>query len=366
MHEDGTTYERPVIITADDHRMTRHMIRSILEQEGMEVLGAKNGREALDIFVAQRPDLIISDIFMPVMDGLELCTRVKEHSQGKHVPVLIFTAHNQGTEVDTAFQAGASDFISKPLNPSELKHRVRRLLYLRALEIKREAAEIELQSSFDTIQHLSRRVLHAYEEERARLARELHDELGMTLTTLKLNLQLLSKDIPADLSEKMASVLELVNKALAATRSEAYLMRPPSLDLGLVSVIENMLKELKRSSGMETSLRVSGEYPGLPVEVETALYRCVQEAITNAARHSSAERVFVYLAFHPREVTVRVKDDGVGFTNDKSFKGHLGLQGMKERVALLSGDFRLETTRGKGTEIIIRIPLTDGQEEMIT
>jgi len=368
----GSTYENtPVIVVADDHRMTRHMIRSILEQEGFQVLEAENGREALEKFTAHRTDLVISDIIMPVMDGLELCARLKQLPEGKHVPVLIFTALHLGREVDESFQAGASDFINKPLNPDELKHRVRRLLYLRNLEMKREAAEEELHSSYDKIRSLSRKVQQAYEEERARLARELHDELGMTLTTLKLNAQLLNKDLSGlsgnDQQKalgRLSSVLELVDSALAVTRSKARLMRPPSLDdLGLVTVIENMLTELRRHSDIKTKLSTSEIHERLPIEVETALYRCVQEAITNVARHSSAGKVSIDLVFKPQEVSAIIKDDGVGFEQPHDSTEHLGLQGMKERVDLLSGEFKLKSYPGRGTEIMIKIPLNEQQGE---
>jgi signal transduction histidine kinase len=354
--------DAPVIIVTDDHRMTRHMIRSILEQEGSQVLEAENGRDALELFFSKRPDLIITDIMMPVMNGLDLCTRIKETPEGKHVPILVFTAHNKGKEVDDAFRAGASDFINKPLNPEELRHRVRRLLYLRALQIKREAAEAKLQSSYKKIRVLSRKVLHAYEEERARLARELHDELGMTLTTLKLNLQLLNKDITEsgyETKNKLTSIMDLVNNALAATRDKARLMRPPSLDdLGLVTVVQNMVQELSRHINIQTQVRTSGEYRGLPVEVETALYRCIQEAMTNVARHSAAKNVMLNIDFDENEISVSIKDDGIGFDTSISGDsgGHLGLQGMQERVALLGGDIMIESAREQGTEIKISIP----------
>ncbi len=123
MNNNYAVRNSPVVIITDDHRMTRHMIRNILEGDGVKVLEAENGQEAMKLFFLNRPDLIITDIMMPVMDGLELCARLKELPEGKHVPILVFTAHNEGREVDEAFRAGASDFINKPLNPEELRHK---------------------------------------------------------------------------------------------------------------------------------------------------------------------------------------------------------------------------------------------------
>ncbi len=368
MPVNGTRMDKPVIIVTDDHRATRHMIRKILEPDGLEVIEAKNGKEALDLFSSSPPDLVLLDIMMPVMNGLEACISLKQLPGGKNVPVLMFTASNQGMEMEQAFLAGASDFINKPINTEELRHRVNRLLYLRMLEIKREAAELELKSSYEKIQSLSIKVLHAYEEERVRLSRELHDELGMALTTLKLNLQLLNKDLTGkgfELEERLASIIELVNNSLDMIRNKASFMRPPALDnLGLVAVLNNMVNELSRHTNIRTELETTGKYTSLPVEVETALYRCIQESLTNVVRHSSARNVAVKLACNSQVVKVSVKDDGIGFNVENgSAAGHLGLQGMKERVALLGGELKIESLEGLGTDILITIPLTRYQKE---
>lgn len=353
----------PVIIVTDDYRGTRLLIRNMLARDGYKILEAKNGREALELFISSRPDLVLLDIVMPVMGGLDACTRLKKLPGGNHVPVLMFTAYDEVNKVEQAFRAGASDFISKPINPEELRHRVNRLLYLRALEMKREAAESKLQSSYEKIRFLSQKVLRAYEEERMRLARELHDELGMALTTLKLNLQLINKDISGkglELEERLASIIELANDTLTVIRNKAVALRPPSLDdLGLVAVVDNMVNEVSRHTGMRAELNTTGTCTTLSVEVETALYRCIQEALTNAVRHSSARKVVIKLAFTPDQVLARVTDDGVGFVPgvDGVAEGRLGLKGMQERVALLGGKIEINSSPGNGTDMLIAIPL---------
>ena len=363
MPVDNSRPENPVIIITDDRRATRHMIRNILAPDGYCLLEAENGREALDLYSSSQPDLVLLDIMMPVMDGLEACARLKKMPGGNHVPVLMFTGYDEGNEVERAFEAGASDFINKPVNGEELRHRVNRLLYLRQLEMQRQAAEAKLYSSYATIQSLSRKVLNAYEEERMRLARELHDEVGMALTTLKLNLQLLNKDLLDKgyaNEERLKTSIAYVNNLLSAIRNKAVFLRPPSLDeLGLVAVVDNMIGELGRHTDADAELQTNGKYEKLPPEIETALYRCIQEALTNVARHASATRVSLKLAFHNSYVLVRVTDNGVGFDPlGSSEKGkHLGLQGMKERVALLGGDITINSSPGNGTDIKITIPL---------
>ncbi len=363
MPVDSPGPDKPVIIITDDRRATRHLIRSILAPYGYELFEAENGRAMLDLYNSSQPDLVLLDIVMPVMDGLEACQRLRRLPGGENVPVLMFTAYDEGAEMEKAFRAGATDFINKPVSKVELQHRVNRLLHLRELEMQRQIAEIELQSSYATIQSLSRKVLNAYEEEKVRLARELHDEVGMTLTTLKLNLQLLNKDLSAQgfaHEKQFTSLIEHVNHLLATIRDKAVFLRPPSLDeLGLIAVVENMVNELSQHAGLQGEFHSGGNYKKLPVEIEIALFRCIQEALTNVARHASAGRFSVKIACSEQEVRVKVKDDGIGFDLQAHGDGgkSLGLRGMKERVALLSGKFEIHSSPGKGTEILITIPL---------
>lgn len=363
MNSEDPKPDRPTIIITDDRRASRHMIHSILKPEGYKLLEAENGKEALELCQTIAPDLLLLDIMMPVMNGLEACSRLNKEHNENFIPVLMFTAYNDGSEVEKSFQAGASDFINKPINPEELRHRVKRLLYLGKLEKQRRADEKELQTNFEKIQFLSRKVLSAYEEERVRLARELHDEVGMSLTTLKLNLQLFSNDIVKNNrqhKEKLGAIVKYVSELQGIIRDKAYFLRPPSLnELGLLAVVDNMIIELSKYTGIQGKLETSGSPDIIPVDVETALYRCIQEALTNVARHASADNVSVKIDFANDKIIVNVADDGIGFDpySENSANKHLGLQGMQERVDLLGGSLEIRSAPGEGTNIRVIAPL---------
>ncbi len=141
----------PLVVVADDHKASRRMIAHILNSEGLQVKEAENGRQVLHLFLTEQPDMVLLDIVMPVMDGLEACRKIKELTGGKLVPVLMVTAKDEGGIMEQAYQAGASDFVTKPINKEELRHRVRRLLYLRKLEREREKAELQLLESREGI-----------------------------------------------------------------------------------------------------------------------------------------------------------------------------------------------------------------------
>ncbi len=353
---------RPLILIADDHRATRRLIRSVFKADGIDFLEAADGHTALEMFVTHYPHVVLLDIMMPALDGIETCARIKSLPAGSEVPILVFTGQDDGNAAERAFKAGAADFLTKPINREELRHRVRRLLYLRELEAKRRAAELRLQENLAEMQALSQKILHAYEEERIRLARELHDEVGMALTTVKLELQLLKKELSAgrpELEQRLASSIEMVNNSLAIIRHKAATMRPPALDdLGLHAVVRNMLQELGRLTGIDADLRVKGEEVKLPPEIETALYRCIQEALTNIAKHAGARTAAVELAWSPGDLSIVVADDGAGFDPAAAAAApdRLGLQGMRERVSLLGGKMEISAMPGKGTTIKLSVP----------
>ncbi len=368
MPVDNRSQKKLPIIVADDHRATRKLISHILAAGDYHLLEADSGKAAYDLFIAEKPDLVLMDIIMPEMDGLQTCRLIKQAAGGQLTPILMFTASTEGQEMEQAYLAGAADFINKPINAEELRHRVNRLLHLRTLEIERVAAEENLNENYKEIRRLSRKILHAYEEERLRLARELHDELGMSLSTVKLNLQLLKNDLPeknTGLKEKFADLIMLVDEATAQVRSKAAFMRPPSLhDFGLLAVLENMVTELSQNTGLAVQIKSSGNLEQLPPEVETSLYRCIQEALTNIVKHAKATSALVQLSRGDKQITAVVSDDGAGFAveTERDNRKHLGIQGMQERVALLGGELEITSIPEEGTTISIEIPLDEDQD----
>lgn len=229
--------------------------------------------------------------------------------------------------------------------------------------IKQLQDQEALQKSYVKMKELSAKVLYAYEEERARLARELHDEVGQALTTTKLDLQMLNGELSTlnpELNKRLAYSIKLINDTLDVVRNRAISLRPPALDdMGLTAVVRNMAEELGFRTGFAARIITEGAVESLSREVKTALYRCIQEALTNAARHADASEVAISIKRLPEEVSVMVKDNGRGF-NTKiliNLTGHVGLTGMKERVDLLGGKININSSPVSGTDIRIVIPL---------
>ena len=215
------------------------------------------------------------------------------------------------------------------------------------------------------LSELSARLMSVQEEERQRLARELHDEFGQSLTAVNANLWLIERQAPEDaeaLRRRAAETRRLVARTLAAMRSLSQLFRPSVLDaLGLMPSLDTLLGAFGERHEIATSLAGDGLPARLPAEIETALYRITQEALTNVARHARAGRVRVGLTAMGGEVRLEIEDDGVGLVARDGAKapGGTGLVGIRERVRALGGKLVLHGERGVRLEV--RVPLPAGR-----
>ncbi|MFA6957189.1 MAG: GAF domain-containing protein [Thermoanaerobaculia bacterium] len=220
----------------------------------------------------------------------------------------------------------------------------------------------QMQVSTQRLQALSRRIVEVQESERRHIARELHDEAGQALVSLRYGLRMLERQI--DLGESVTErVSELVNRTDAVIDGLHRLaadLRPASLDhLGL----EAALRQYSRSAGTETGLAVRFKARGftddrLEPAIETALYRVVQEAVANVVRHARATGVDIFVRHRGDSIMVMIEDDGVGFEERLvPLNGHFGLLGMRERAAALGGTLTVESTPGAGTTIVVEVPI---------
>jgi signal transduction histidine kinase len=218
------------------------------------------------------------------------------------------------------------------------------------------AVDLSERVSRDTV----RRVVEAQELERARLARELHDETGQALTSILLGLKALEDRIDTDEGRGAAAALrELVVSTLQDVRRLAVELRPSALDdFGLVPALERLRDTVVEQSGLDVDVQSQLRVERLPVEIETALYRIVQEALTNVAKHADAKRVTILLTQRGNSASLLVQDDGSGFDPEDVRDGGLGLIGMRERVSLLGGRLTVESTEGAGTMVSAEVPVT--------
>jgi PAS domain S-box-containing protein len=276
------------------------------------------------------------------------------------------------------------------LAPLEARGKVRGLLMVTGSELTeadmptvttfahQAAAAIENAELLNTVteqraglERLSARLMRAQEEERARLSRELHDEIGQALTAMSINLAEIEKRLPAELApsiqERLVETSALIEQTSQRISALALDLRPTLLDdLGLVPATRWYVNRYSERTGLEVQMEVAGLAERLDPEIETALYRVVQEALTNVARHADATRVRLHLERKDDLVTALIEDDGCGFEAARRvedvWEGGAGLLGMQERVTLLGGRLTVQSMRGEGTRLLVEISLRRGDD----
>ncbi len=220
-----------------------------------------------------------------------------------------------------------------------------------------------------SLQRLSRQLLHAQEEERKRISRELHDEVGQALTALGTSLALLQGNGAADperFKERLADTQALLVQAMETAHHFARELRPAMLDeLGLVPALRSYLKGFAERTGLDVTFHPAASAERLENEQKTVVFRVTQESLNNVAKHAHASRVTLTLREWKDGVRMQVKDNGRAFAVGRQFAANggkrLGLLGMQERVRLANGRFRINSARGKGTTVSVEIPFRKTQ-----
>ncbi len=351
--------DRVNILMVDDQPGKLLSYEAILGELGENLIKATSGRQALDLLLKNDIAVVLMDVSMPEIDGFELADMIRQHPRFQNT-AIIFISGIHLTDLDRlqGYQRGAVDYISVPVNPELLRAKVSVFA-----ELHRKTRQLELLNH--ELRHLSGSLLMAQDEERRRIARELHDGLGQELSAAKMMIDCLPASVPQ--SERNDTVLaeasESINRAIQQVRSLSHLLHPPLLDeVGLRCALEPYLEGFSKRSGIETSVEVKpGEFPRLKPELETAIFRIVQEGLTNVFRHSGADKASVVIEKSDREIVVAVRDNGKGLgENIVEFRPGsigIGISGMRQRVKEFGGEIRLHNVH-PGTLVEVVIPIT--------
>ncbi|MBI2949304.1 MAG: response regulator [Verrucomicrobia bacterium] len=306
-----------------------------------------------------KPDLILSDNTLPAFDGFAALALAKEKTPD--IP-FIFVSGTLGEEMAIeSLKRGATDYVLKT-RLSRLVPAVHRALRESDERSERKRAEERLRESNEQLRALTVYLQYVREEERTRIAREVHDELGQSLTGMKMDLAWLMSRLPKDqktLQAKAASMSGLIDATIQTIRRIATELRPGILDdLGLVAAIEWQANEFQTRTGIPCVVTSSVNDPILDQDLNTAFFRIFQETLTNIMRHANATRVEV--SFHQvnGRLVLEVKDNGRGITEAEIHNTRsIGLLGIRERAGLLGGEVSVRGEDGKGTTVTVGIPL---------
>ena len=218
----------------------------------------------------------------------------------------------------------------------------------------------------EQVQFLTHRLIKTQENERLKISQDLHDHIAQDLSTLKIRIETLFKDQPAELRQKVWQLSDILQRSIASVRDMAYDLRPPGLDqLGLVKTLYLYCEDFSKSIGVEIDFAAAGvDELNLEYETQINIYRLIQEALNNIKRHAGAKRVTIRLVASSPDIVIRIKDNGKGFdVNDRRKRAlkekRMGLQSMVERIHLLEGKINIQSRPDKGTYIFMEIPLKE-------
>ncbi|HEX6268895.1 MAG TPA: response regulator [Anaerolineales bacterium] len=343
------------VLIVDDDPSARETLIAMLESENYRLETAKDGFQALQMIGRLQPDLILLDVMMPGMDGFEVCRRIRSMPRVAEVPILILTALDDRGSLLQGIGSGADDFLTKPVDRQELVARVRTITRLNRYHILMEQRE--------NLQRMAERVIAAQEEERQRISRELHDDLGQALTTHLLALRTMQEDLSShetELFENLQALYDQSYEILGKIRRLAKDLRPPVLDtLGLKLAMQTYCTEFTRRTNLPVEFETDPFLPVLPDVYNITLYRVLQEALTNILKHAQASQAWVDLSIEDNIVTLTVQDDGHGFTSGESPSNGIGLAGLHERLTVAGGKLNISSTPQRGTILSAQFPLSN-------
>jgi signal transduction histidine kinase len=342
--------ERARILVVDDELVNRVLLTTNLEESGYLVETAKDGQQALDILSAQQFDVVLLDLIMPRMDGYQVLAKMKSDAALRRIPVIVISSMDEMDSVVHCIEMGATDYLTKPFNPVLLHARLN--ASLASLQEERMAI----------LRQLVAQVTAAQEEERQRIARELHDGVGPALASLNIRLRTVCKVMEHDqhpACEEIQELAELTQTNIRDIRRLIHDLRPVALDeLGLMPALREYVARYQEEHGLDVALALPESGERLPATLEMALFRIIQEALANVAKHAQARRVDLAMTRDRGVVTLRVADDGQGFDPQAPLPGtHLGLWSMRERIEGFGGRFVVDGVPGEGTTVSATIPL---------
>jgi len=332
---------------------------------GYEVMDVvSSGEEAVEKARKNQPDVVLMDIRLSgPMDGVQAAKAIRSEAD---VPVIYVTSYADTATIQRAKEAEPYGYIIKPFEKRNLLTSIELALYKHRMEKKLGEKQLALEISEMNLKRFSREILSIREEEKKKLSRDLHDELGTMVVALTSGLSLAEEDINKG---KVQHGLKMLRKTKAQLRdfvkklkTIAIDLRPPDLDvLGLPTVLNTYFAKITEQAKLDITFEMDIDEKKIGEDIATVLYRVSQEAFTNIVKYANAGKVKVRLFMDNGEIKFIISDDGKGFKTDKmnvkEARLNIGLLGMQERVESLGGKFELLTKPGQGTTISIVLPL---------
>ncbi|QCB46836.1 response regulator [Hydrogenophaga sp. PAMC20947] len=361
------TPEKPLvrILHLEDSRVDHTLVKFALQRSGMhhELTLVDTMPEFQRELASGQYDVVVADYHLPGFSGLDAWEHVK--ASGTDIPFVILSGAIGEAAAVEAMYRGVSDYLLKDSMP-RLSHVIERALVLGQTRRAKTRSDAKLAESRQRLAELAEHLQTSIEQERADIAREIHDDIGGSLAAVKLDLAWVLRRAEDEAMRKhLDSAMEMLQHALGASQRIMMNLRPPILDQGLVAAVVWLASGFERRTGVRTHVRRSSEQLEVSREVQLVAYRSAQEALTNVSKHApQATAIEIDLSDREGVLTLEVSDNGPGMAPDAMLKSHsFGLLGLRERAAKVGGWLDVSTTSG-GTSIILSVPLRPGADDI--
>lgn len=384
------------LLTIDDEVGVRQTIRLYFEDIGFRVFTAENGESGLTMFQQENPDVVLADLRMPGINGLEVLAQIKDISPD--TPVIVVSGTGVLADAINAVRLGAWDYVTKPIDDmnvlghivdkalerARLIHENRRYQQHLEEEVRKQTAELhaanerlrteidehiqaekEIMAHKEQLRALANALSVAEEQIRKKVATFLHDDISQNLVSCKLLIDAeRQSDLPASLQQTLDTVSEVMGQTAMDTQDLTVNLASPTLyRVGLEAALREWLKDqVKRKHGVDWRLECEGIADSLDEDAQAFVFRAVKEMGFNAIKHAQAETLTVDLRTQDDMVQVTVTDDGIGFEVDRAGARSavgtgMGLLSIRERLDFMGGHFHIESSVGQGTKIVLGVPM---------
>lgn len=345
--------EKINILMVDDQPGKLLTYEAMLGELGENLIKALSGMEALEHLLQTDIALVLMDVSMPGMDGFETAQMIHGHPRFQNIPI-VFISGILVTDLDRlkGYQHGAVDYVSVPVVPELLRAKVRVFA-----DLHRKTRQMEA---------LNARMTTLQDEERRRIARELHDSVGQLLAAVSMNSALVAGEfhkLSPEAANRLAENAALVEQATKEIRTMSHLLHPPLLDeAGLASALRCYVAGFSERSRIVTKLDMPPAFAGLSKDAELAIFRVVQECLTNIHRHAGSPTAEIRITQQETCLRLEIEDAGQGISPEKDpvleLSAHtgVGLRGMRERLRPLGGTLHIQSN-GPGTKVIAVLPI---------
>jgi len=344
------------LLHLEDSEPDHALVMAQLRRAGMDVLATRvETRDEFLRALAHRWDVIVSDFNLPGFSGLEALHMLR--GSGRLLPFILVSGEiGEDTAVE-AMRNGASDYLLKN-NLVRLAPAIEHAIAGAETRRAKQHAERELQASQHRLSELAQHLQTSIENERHAIAREIHDDVGGSLSALKFDLDWIGRRVTKpEVRQRVLSALDTVTHAIEASQRIMHNLRPAILEQGLVAALQWMASRFERRSGVVCEFRTSHDRMSLPAGVPLVAYRTAQEALTNISKHAQASRVSIDLSLTGGVLSLEVSDNGRGLSNADLAKAQsFGIRGLKERALTVGGWIDLSSGPG-GTTLILSVPL---------